>query len=305
MMVGSPFRTAFGALPSLRSESVLRRDQRRDRRLRPAAANYRHSRHRRDLLRLRALAQTRPGRRRSTPISPMQWSGRWPAAIPATAAPAARRRALHLDPVSAFGSRAAQPMPSALPSRQPLCAAFQSPRAKVLRLSPGRAAFLDCRSASDLHHLFRRGELDSWQQLYAELYCLCRDRRDIALRRLRRRDRLDLRRLCAANDRRPALGIRSGPALAAAIPRRRPACGGKPRLLPAASHQEQARYLQGRLTRDARPISNALIPSSWQPSAASSRFCWSARSTRRTFFLPIICCSSSRSPRSSASSPPA
>ena len=60
------------------------------------------------------------------------------------------------------------------------------------------------------------------------------DRRDLAVRRRGQRDRLDLRRVRAAHDRRSAVRVRPGAVLAAAGPGRDPARGGQPRRAQAA-----------------------------------------------------------------------
>src|SRR6185295_8381895 len=71
-----------------------------------------------------------------------------------------------------------------------------------------------------------------------------RDRRDLAGRRRRQRGRLGVRRTGAAHDRRPAVRVRPGAAVAAAVPGADPARRGEPGRAAAAEGQRPAGVVQ-------------------------------------------------------------
>ena len=94
-----------------------------------------------------------------------------------------------------------------------------------------------------LHHLFRRGLGRQRRHLHPQLDRRRGDRRDLAVRRIGQRRRLDLRRLRAADDRRSFVRVRSGAVLAAAGPGHHPAGRGQPGRGEAAQDEKPPRCL--------------------------------------------------------------
>ena len=204
----------------------MRRDQRRHRHLRPAAADRDHDRHRRDLLRRRAAAAARSRAARSTTTLADALTGQLFGVLPGEPRRAGGRRCSSIwVPFSrsvigraayAVGSSETAAYMSGVPIR----------RAKFVAYTLAGLLAVDRRPVPDLLHLHRRGGLASGNT-YTLFSIAAVVLGGVSLfGGTRQRDRRDLRRAGVPHHRRPAVRVRLRSAVAAAVPGRRAAARG-------------------------------------------------------------------------------
>ena len=135
----------------------MRRSERRHCGLWQASTDYRDSGHRRDLLRIRALAQTGPGGRGQHRFRRCH-GGFVRRKYPGHTHPPARRRLLHLGSLSAIRSRARR-VCDRLFRAGSLYVRHSNRPSEVPRLHRGRPFLVDRRLAAHLYYVFWRSEL--------------------------------------------------------------------------------------------------------------------------------------------------
>src|ERR1700722_15919718 len=206
----------------------LWRDQRAHRHLRAPAADRRHHRQRRGVLRPCPSVAPGPGRRR------LWAAGRcadrayfW--RLAREPGGAHRRRSPCLDPLQSIGDRPGGLCRRLLRERG-LYVGRPGRCSKIFRLCAVRADGRARRPVSYLRHLFGRGLGRQRQHLHALLYRSSRARGRLALRRIGQRDRRDLRRAHVSHHRRSSVRLQSRPAVAATVPGSRAARRGLRRL---------------------------------------------------------------------------